>query len=186
MKSDDLFLIVDMQNVYDKNGKWECLNTQKSAQNIIKILEDPRFNKNAVFTKFIANEKDPKGVWADYNIKYKDVNNDAYANELLTVLKPYEKLYPVYNKSVYSSLGNKIVLEMCRKAKRVIIAGVVAECCVLSTCLNLMDEGIYTVYLTDAVSGLDTAKENATLKVFEGLSPLHIKIMSTEDYLNEN
>ena len=95
------------------------------------------------------------------------------------------KKFPLYTKSVYSSLAIPEVLDACKKAGRVILSGVVAECCVLSTALNLIDEGIYTVYLTDATSGLDSPKEKATELIFSGLSPLHIKMMTTREYLEE-
>lgn len=63
-----------------------------------------------------------------------------------------------------------------------IVTGVVAECCVLSTVMSLIDMGIYVIYLKDAVAGIDETTEEAAIKVLEGLSPLHLKIMTTEDY----
>jgi nicotinamidase-related amidase len=50
----------------------------------------------------------------------------------------------------------------------VVVTGVVAECCVLSTVMELIDAGIYTVYLTDGVSGLDREKEAATELILSG------------------
>ena len=47
------------------------------------------------------------------------------------------------------------------------------------------DAGVYAVYLTDATSGLDREKAAATQVVLSGLSPLHVKLMSTDDYLAE-
>ena len=93
--------------------------------------------------------------------------------------------YPLYSKSVYSSLAIPEVLAAARRADRVIVTGVVAECCVLSTVWALIDAGIYTVYLTDAVSGFDVPKEDATKLVLSGLSPLHVAMMTTEEYLEE-
>ncbi len=183
MKKNDLLLVVDMQNVYKKGGKWECLNTEGAALNVKKIINAGM--KNVVFTRFIADEKNPRGVWASYNEKYADVNSDEYANLMISEFSDELKNFPLYTKSVYSSLAVTEVLERCKKAERVILAGVVAECCVLSTALQLIDEGIYTVYLTDAVSGLDVPKEKATELIFSGLSPLHIKMMTTQEYINE-
>ncbi|MBP5250907.1 MAG: cysteine hydrolase [Treponema sp.] len=183
MKDTDLLLVVDMQNVYKKGGKWECLDTEGAALNIRKIISAGI--KNVIFTRFIADEKNPHGVWNDYNKKYSDVNADLFANEMVPELSDELKKFPLYTKSVYSSLAIPEVLDACKKAGRVILSGVVAECCVLSTALNLIDEGIYTVYLTDATSGLDSPKEKATELIFSGLSPLHIKMMTTREYLEE-
>lgn len=184
MKKGDLLLVVDMQNVYKKGGKWECLDTEGAAANVLRIIGAGL--TDVIFTRYIADEKNPRGVWADYNRKYADVNASSVANEMIEELKEPLKKFPLYTKSVYSSLAVPEVLAACRKAGRVILAGVVAECCVLSTALHLIDEGIYTVYLTDATSGLDEPKEKATELIFSGLSPLHIKMMTTRDYLNEN
>ncbi len=183
MQENDLLLVTDMQNVYKKNGKWECLNTSLAAQNINLIINSGA--KNVIFTKFIANEKNPKGVWKNYNKTYANVNSDFYANQMIQELSATSKKFPVYTKSVYSSLAIPEVLESAKKASRVVIAGVVAECCVLSTVFALIDEGIYTIYLSDAVSGLTKEKENATELVLSGLSPLHLKIMNTKEYLSE-
>ncbi len=47
------------------------------------------------------------------------------------------------------------------------------------------DAGVYAVYLTDATSGLDKEKAAATQVVLSGLAPLHVKLMSTDEYLEE-
>lgn len=183
MQKDDLFLVVDMQNVYKKGGKWECLNTENVAKNINKIINSGI--KNVIFTRFIANKKNPFGVWKNYNENYKDVNDDEFANKMIDELSPTIKNFPLYTKSVYSSLSIKKILRTAKKSKRVVISGVIAECCVLSTIFALIDEGIYTIYLKDAISGLDKPKEDATELILSGLCPLHLKMITTEEYLNE-
>lgn len=178
----DLLLVVDMQNVYRKGGKWQCTNTDGAASNIIRIIDSQK--ADVIFTEFIACEK-AAGVWADYNIKYADVNSDREANLINPLLAAYAKKYPLYKKGVYSSLSVPEVLSEAKKHERVVITGVVAECCVLSTVFALIDAGIYTVYLTDAVSGLDEPKEKATELILSGLSPLHLKMCTTAEYLSE-
>lgn len=183
MKTNDLLLIIDMQNVYKKGGKWECLDTEGAAKNINSIIDSGM--EDIIFTRFIANEENPFGVWKDYNIKYADINKDDYANQMIDELREPLKKYPLYTKGVYSSLAIPQVKDACLKAGRVVVTGVVAECCVLSTVLELMDAGIYVIYLTDGVSGFDVPKEEATKLIFSGLSPLHIKMMTTKEYLEE-
>lgn len=187
MRKDDLFLVIDMQNVYTKGGKWECLNTEGAAQNILNIIQvqEKDFPTNkTLFTRFIASETS-NGVWADYNVKYAGVNKDEWSNAMIPQFADVLKRYPLYTKGVYSSIEIPEVKAECSKARRVVVSGVVAECCVLSTVLALMDLGVYVVYLKDAVSGLDRPKENATELIFSGLSPLHISMMTTQEYLEE-
>ncbi len=179
----DLLLVIDMQNVYSKGGKWECRDTEGAASNVLKIEQAKACDK-IIFTEFIP-QKEPEGVWKDYSEVNAAVNNDVWSNEILDSLKESASRNTLYSKSVYSSLKHPGVLEECRKAKRVVVSGVVAECCVLSTVLELIDMGIYVVYLTDAVSGLDVPKEKATELILSGLSPLHVKIETTAEFLQE-
>lgn len=179
---EDLLLVTDVQNVYTAKQKWECLDTDGACRNIIRIIESGKCD--VVFTKFIADEN-PHGVWKDYNVKYEDVNSSVFLNEMHPLLEPYEKKYGSFTKGVYSSMKIPELRELCKKYRRVVVTGVVAECCVLSTVFELIDLGVYTLYVRDAVSGLDRPKELATELILSGLSPLHLKMLSTDEYLSE-
>lgn len=182
----DLLLVIDMQNIYTTGQQWACLDTEGVAKRTLSVIDAMKNagNENIVFTRFLASDH-PDGVWRDYNRKYADINNNDWANEMLPQFAEVLKKYPLYTKSVYSSLAIPEVLTAAQNAGRVVVAGVVAECCVLSTVLALIDAGIYTVYLTDGVSGLDREKEAATELILSGLSPLHVRMMTVEEYLAE-
>ena len=183
MKNNDLLLVTDMQNVYRKGEKWACLDTEGAAENILKLL--PHFDHDhVIFTAFKASEH-PVGAWRDYNVKYADVNASAYLNDIVPSLKKASETYPYYEKSVYSSVNIPAVKTAAQQAGRVAVSGVIAECCVLFTVFDLIDLGCHVVYLSDAVSGLDETKEKAAVATLVGLSPLHVEIMTTEQYLNE-
>lgn len=181
MKKKDLLLVIDMQNVYTAGQKWACLDTEGAAQRVNQIISSG-VCEEVIFTRFLPAEH-PAGVWKDYNIVNEGVNKDAFANEMIPQFSEQLKKYPLYTKSVYSSLAIPEVREAAGRADRVIVAGVVAECCVLSTVFALIDAGIYTVYLTDGVSGLDKEKEAAAELILSGLSPLHVDMMTAEQYL---
>lgn len=183
MPNNDLLLIIDMQNIYTKGQEWACLDTEGAAVRIQKIIDSSKCT-NVIFTCFLPPQN-PSGVWADYNVKYAHINANEWGNEMLPIFNNALKQYPLYSKSVYSSLAIPQVLAAAKKADRVVVCGVVAECCVLSTVIALIDEGIYTVYLTDGVSGFDVPKEEATKLILSGLSPLHVSMMTVEEYLNE-
>lgn len=179
----DLLLIIDMQNVYTRGAKWECRDTAGASQNSLRLAESGQFDK-VILTKFIA-DKNARGVWKNYNIENAAVNDDAWSNELVPELEPLARRFPVIQKSTYSSLKNAQVLSACKRARRVFVTGVVAECCVLFTVFDLIDAGIYAVYVRDAVSGLNEEKERAAELTLEGLSPLHVKLMTTDEILKE-
>jgi nicotinamidase-related amidase len=177
----DLLLVIDMQNIYTRGQEWACLDTEGAARRIKKIIRSGKC-RDTVFTRFLPPE-DATGVWADYNKKYAHINANEWGNAMLPEFEEELKYCPLYSKSVYSSLAIPEVLSAARGADRVVVTGVVAECCVLSTVLALIDEGIYTIYLTDAISGFDVPKEEATKLILSGLSPLHVKMMTVDEYL---
>lgn len=179
----DLLLVIDMQNIYLSGQEWGCLDTEGVACRINKIISSGKCD-DVIFTRFLAN-KTPKGIWKDYNVKYAHINANDWGNEMLPQLRDALKKYPLYTKSVYSSLAIPEVQKAARQADRVVVTGVVAECCVLSTVMELIDAGIYTVYLTDGVSGFSKEKEAATELILSGLSPLHVDMLTVAEYLSE-
>ena len=186
MKSQDLLLITDMQNVYLENQTWACLDTHGAAANILKIARSLP-EKNVLITEFLP----PKnfGAWETYNKKYAEINSSVYLNQLIPEIEALSSVYPLYKKSVYSSMKIPQVKKRCIKATkaggRILVTGVVAECCVLSTVFDAMDYGCKLIYLTDAVSGFTKEKEDAVILTLSGLSPVHLSIMTTEEYLKE-
>ena len=190
MKKEDLILVIDMQNVYLSGQKWACLDTEGAARNIIRILDAAQSKLvPAIFTLFMPPEN-PIGRWKTYNEKYRDINENEWLNEMINPLKEKSASCPVFDKSVYSSLKvpevKRAALEATARGGRVVLTGVVAECCVLSTAFDAIDLGCEFIYVTDAVSGFDRPKEDASILMLSGLSPLHGRIMDTGSYLNEN
>lgn len=175
--SDPLFLVIDMQNVYRLGQEWECHSFENALQNILKLLEYSKIH-NVSFTKYIAPNT-PTGVWVDYNKEYESINNNKWLNEIVPELDEYTKC-GVFSKSTFSALKVPDLKKIINKFSCVIVSGVVADCCVLSTVMDLIDAGKYVIYLTDAISGMSVEADEATIKVLEGLSPLHLSIMTTD------
>ena len=179
----DLLLVIDMQNVYTKGQKWECVGIENVAENIRNIILSKKCDK-VIFTRYIS-AKTPKGNWRVYNHINSDVNKNEWVNEIVPQLREISEQNPVYSKNVYSSLAVSEIYKAACDADRVIITGVVAECCVLSTIFQLVDAGIEAVYLTEGVASSCDEKKKAVQLIVEGLSPLHVKIMSVEKYLHQ-
>lgn len=179
----DLCLIIDMQNVYLPEQPWACRATNEVIQSI-KNLIDLQLADNYIFTRYLA-AKEPVGAWADYNQAYADINSNPWMNEIVSSLMPYTNIYPVYDKSTYSSYHNPDVAQLCKLAQRVVITGVVAECCVLATAYSAIDAGNKVIYLKDAITGLSLESEHITEQLIENFAPIHTKIMTVEDYKNE-
>ncbi len=176
-----LIMVIDMQNVYSTGQIWECKNFNNVCRNIKKLLVNVN-GEQIAFTRYIASIN-PKGRWHKYNKKNEDINNNLWLNKITDELLPLSKKYDCYDKSVYSSLSADGISKIIKGKKCVVITGVVAECCVLSTVLELIDKGIYVIYIIDAVAGINRKKEKAVMEILYGLSPLHLQFMTTNEYI---
>lgn len=179
----DLLLVIDMQNVYLPDQPWACETVAHTKANILKLLEKHPKNQT-IFTRYIAAEH-PVGTWKTYNELNRKINEDPWMNELMDGIKEAAETYLIYDKSTYSSFQVPAIRQAARKADRIILTGVVSECCVLSTFFEGIDLGCKLIWLTDATSGLNPILEAETLHILQGLSPLHVEFMTTAEYLTQ-
>lgn len=177
----DLLVVVDMQNVYLEDQPWACTNTTEISQKIQDLI-DQNVCDNVVFTRYIAPEN-PVGTWVTYNESYADINANEWYNEVVDNLLPYTQEYPTYDKSTYSSYGNEDFKALCMRADRIVVTGVMAECCVLATVIDGIDTGTPVVYLTDAVAGSSEEYEQEAEDMVAFASPIHTTLMTTEEYI---
>lgn len=184
----DLILVIDMQNVYGEGGQWCCPRSSNATLQIRRLLDSEkvqtRREAEVMFTRFLAAET-PVGVWKQYNEENAEVNADPVANAMMDLFLEDVKKYPLYTKSVYSSVDIPEVCEAAKKADHVVVTGVVAECCVLSTVMALIDLGVSVIYLTDGVAGISKETEAAVELVLAGLEPLHVRRMTVEEYIHQ-
>lgn len=178
----ELLLVVDMQNVYRENAPWECRNMGETVRKIRFLLDSGRPDK-VIFTRFDAPRR-PHGTWRDYNEAYAGINEDEYGNEIMSDFISYLKEYPVYSKSTYSSYTIREVREAAAAADRVLLTGVVAECCILATLLSLIDAGTKVLYVRDAIAGQTPEWEETVAAMAASFSTIHTEVITTDDYLS--
>ncbi len=176
----DVLVVVDMQNAYLEDQCWACTKTSSCAEKIAGLI-DGGVCDNVVFTEYLAPEN-PVGTWVTYNEVNAEVNADAWLNEVVDELKPYLDTYPLYSKSTYSSFGNPDFKALMARAGRIIITGVMSECCVLATAIDAIDTGTPVVYLTDACSGSSQEFEDMVVSLMEFASPTHTAVMTADEY----
>lgn len=168
----DLLLVIDMQNVYLPESPWGCERIREAAAYIQYMIE--RFPKDqCCFTRFLPSGN-PDGVWKEYNDQNQKINRNGWMNEYIEELKPYITHENFYTKSKYSCCKNEELKKRIDMYERVFVAGVVAECCVLSSVMDLIDQGKKVMYLTGGIAGVSREKEEMVIKLLEGMSPLHI------------
>lgn len=177
----DLLVVVDMQNVYLEDQPWACTNTTEISQKIQSLIEQ-NVCDNVVFTRYIAPEN-PVGTWVTYNEVNAEINSNEWYNEVVDNLLPYTQEYPTYDKSTYSSYGSQEFKDLCLQADRIIVTGVMAECCVLATVIDGIDTGTPVVYLSDAVAGSSEEYEQEAEDIVAFASPTHTTVMTTDEYI---
>ena len=77
----------------------------------------------------------------EVSLRHPGQASDPVANALMDPFRSLPDCYPIYTKHVYSALHIPEVRAAAEQADRVAVAGVVAECCVLSTVFSLIDLG---------------------------------------------
>ena len=145
---------------------------------------------SVLLTRYIAPaDEDAQGVWADYNRENRAINENPVMNEFIPAIARYVEEFPYIDKCTYSCFSNEYVRVAADRSMvhggRVVLTGVVAECCVLSTFFEGTDAGYRFVYLTDACAGVDADSERAVQTILQGLSPLHVELMTTAEYIAE-
>ena len=178
----NLLLIIDMQNVYLPGQPWSCPGILSAWEKIEALLNSKNtYFENVIFTRFLPTDN-PKGTWADYNREYRDINENPWMSEMIPACKPYLEQYPLYTKHQYSSYTIPEIQELAKKADHVVLAGVVAECCVLFTAIDCMDAGSKVIYLKDDCAGQNPDTEATVERLLHCHEPMHIQVMSCEDY----
>lgn len=123
----------------------------------MKLL-DAQCAPECVMTKYVA-PAEPTGRWRQYNEAYREINENAFFAEFPEALAPYAARTTVVEKSTYSSLDAPEVLAAMEGKKAVVLAGVVADCCVLATMMDAIDLGYEVVYLYDCIAGVSEQSE---------------------------
>lgn len=180
----DLLLIIDMQNVYLPGQPWACPSMPAALKQIQRLLDHPACGAayDVLFTRCIASEH-PAGRWKQYNESHQAVISNPFLNQIVPALQPYLIKWPFCDKSTYSACSTSSLMNRLKDYDRILIAGVVAECCVLSTVNGLIDTGAHIVYLRDAAAGKSAANEQMVCGMMENLSPIHTQVMTVSEYL---
>ena len=191
MRKEDTILVIDMQKVYQPGNPWACAHVNEAAQQIETLLDhvlELRGAPSVLLTRYIAAaDEDAQGVWADYNRENRAINENPVMNEFIPAIARYVEEFPYIDKCTYSCFSNEYVRVAADRSMvhggRVILTGVVAECCVLSTMMEAIDQGHSVIFLYDCISGQSQENEQAIRKLAESFAPLHTLVMSSEEYI---
>ena len=178
--SEDLLILIDFQNVYLPGQPWACPTMEQSIENTLCILRSP-FAPDFILTQYIP-PVNPVGRWKRYNEEYAEINADEFLSDFPEPIRKITNDENVFIKDTYSSLKSAALKSALKGKKRVVLAGVVAECCVLATMMDAIDLGYEVIYLYDCISGFTAENEKMIRTLAESFSPIHTRVMSSGEY----
>lgn len=184
MMSGDKLVIIDMQKVYETGAPWACEKFDEVCERIVRLIETGRF-ADICFTRFVLPDV-PQGSWRRYRAKYIDIHTEPSYGEITERLAPFAREYKVFDKAGYSAYRADGFAEWAGEAVRLVVCGVIAECCVLATVLEAAERGSDIICLTDAWASTSVDKlRMAEVILSEDFAP-HVTLMQADDYRREN
>ena len=172
-KTKTALLVIDMQKVYTADHPWYCEGMEEVLQELPAFCLS--FPKEDVFYTAFRYDEDMDGIWREYGERYQTINDDPQNEEIVEELK--DIAHPIYCKSAYSCLSNRELTKKLREYDEIILTGVQAEVCVLSTAYGLIDLGKKVVYKRSLIAGRNKEMKEATEKALSSMSPLHVRFI---------
>ncbi len=182
--SGDKLVIIDMQKVYVDGAPWACEKFGEVCANIVRLIETGRF-ADICFTRFVLPDAE-QGSWRRYRAKYRNIHTVPSYGEITERLSAFACAYRIFDKAGYSAYRAEGFAEWADSAKRLVVCGVIAECCVLATVLEAAERGRDIIYLTDACASTSADKlRMAEVILREDFAP-HVTLMRADEYLHTN
>ena len=178
---EDLLIAIDFQNVYLPGQPWACPIMDQAIENTLRIIHSQN-SPDYVLTQYMPPEN-PVGCWKRYNEEYAEINADKFLSDFPESIRQIITADNVIVKDTYSSMDCAALRSRLEGKKRVVLTGVVAECCVLATMMDAIDLGYEVIYLYDCVSGFTDENEKMIRTLAESFSPIHTQVMSSAEYI---
>lgn len=140
---DTLFCLVDVQErLYP-----HMTNKDEIEKNLLTLVKGLQVHE----VPFIVNEQYKKGI-----------------GETIPSLRELVDSYPHFEKTTFSCCKNEATLDAIKTTNKkvVIVAGIETHVCVLQTCIDLLEEGLTVVLVTDCCT---SRKQRDTDVAFERL-----------------
>ena len=180
----DKLVVIDMQKVDEEGAPWAGEGFGDVCENIVRLIESGAF-ADVCFTRFVMPDV-ARGSWLRYQAKYRDVHAESTYGEITEHLASFASAYLAFDKAGYSAYRAGAFAEWADGANRLVVCGVIAECCVLATVLEAAERGADIIYLTDACASTSAGKlRMAEVILTEDFAP-HVTLMTTDNYLRTN
>jgi nicotinamidase-related amidase len=172
--------VIDMQRVFaDADSPWVVPRFAEIVSPIQRLVKG--FRPRVIFTRFLAPQV-PEGAWRNY-----------YALWPFALQPPGARIYelvdefagepgPTVDATTFSKWGPELSARI--GAGPLLLAGVLTDCCVLSTALAAADAGTPVQVVGDACTGIDDDSHAKALHILQLYSPL-VEVITSAVALGE-
>jgi nicotinamidase-related amidase len=174
-RTEDAWLtVIDMQRVFAEPGSpWLAPRFAGTIEPIRALVQ--AFGVRVTFTRFIAPAV-PDGAWRDYYDQWPFALQppDARIYELVDDFTPARTL----DATTFGKWGPELAGQV--GGRRLVLAGVSTDCCVLSTALAAADAGVRVQVVGDACAGVTDESHGQALAIMALYGPL-IEVIQAAD-----
>lgn len=172
-------VVVDMQRVFaDPASAWATPGYEEASAGVRRLL--PSFREHTVYTRFVAPDP-PIGSWVPYYEQWPDQLRPRAAR-LWDITDEFDiRGAPVVTATTFGKWGPDLAAATGH-TRRLVVAGVSTDCCVLSTALAAADAGCFVTVPGDACAGLSEADHQRALDAMALYAPL-ITVTTIDDVL---
>ncbi|MFF7972436.1 isochorismatase family protein [Streptomyces sp. NPDC007905] len=174
-----LLAVIDMQRVFaDPGSPWATPRYADAAAGVRRLL--PPFGERVVFTRFLAPGK-PTGAWRAYYAQWPFALQPPDA-ELWKLTDDFaDRATHVVNATTFGKWTPELEGHV-GPDRRLVLAGVSTDCCVLSTALAAADAGTEVLVVADACAGVNDDSHLRALRTLDLYRPL-IRVTTIDDVL---
>lgn len=171
--------VIDMQRVFaEPDSAWLAPRFGEIIGPVSKLVE--AFQPNVVFTRFIAPAT-PHGAWQRYYQAWPFALQPPDADIYQLVAEFAAWSGQTLDAVTFSKWGPEL-RDHVRDSGRLVLAGVATDCCLLSTAVAAVDEGVFVQVVADACAGASDDGHRNALDILRLYAPL-IEVVSLADIL---
>ena len=173
-----LLLVIDLQLVVAPGGAWEIPGIEPVIATATALVDGHRGPTIASRHRPVPDVPGSIGPFARHDDR-------APLTDEASELVPGLAHLPTADKRTYSAYRCDEVRRAVARVDRVILCGVESDCCVLATVFDLLDAGVATVVVEDAVQGPDPLAHEGALRAMHRLGDL-VQLRSAGDVLERS
>lgn len=145
-------VVIDMQEVFaNSQSPWGSPSAYAVAGDIRRLHESSVFT-TTIWTRFISASR-PSGAWIDYFEKWPFAlaNADDHIWDVIPTLADIAT--PTLDLPTMGKWGAPMQSLLPKDCDELVVCGVATDCCVISTVLPAIDDGMHVVVLEDLCVG---------------------------------